>query len=173
MIVVGGATFRLVKVGAQSYATSLSPTFFRRYLDVWDEVVVLDRLAHRDTPPERASLIDCRGVRVIGAPEFVGPFQYLKCRSKIIAAARRALAEADSVLFRGANPITMPAYYLLRGTGRPYGIEVIGDPHDSLGPGAIRHPLRPYFRWLFTREQRRACRDAFASTYVTARALQE
>jgi glycosyltransferase involved in cell wall biosynthesis len=49
---------------------------------------------------------------------------------------------------------------------------VVGDPYDSLSPGSIRHPLRPFFRWWFSRNQRLQCERAFAASYVTAEALQ-
>ena len=39
----------------------------------------------------------------------------------------------------------------LRRTKRPYGVEVVGDPYDVFSPNAIKHPLRPFFRWWFTR----------------------
>jgi glycosyltransferase involved in cell wall biosynthesis len=56
--------------------------------------------------------------------------------------------------------------------GHPYAAEVVGDPYDTFAPGAVRHPLRPLFRWWFARQLRRHCRQAFAAAYVTAAALQ-
>jgi glycosyltransferase involved in cell wall biosynthesis len=135
-------------------------------------VIVFGRLAQAHVPPEKSVPLDFSNVRLIGAPDFVGPVQYLKCRRRIMRAAREALSQADSILLRGANPTGMPIYYLNRDTGRPYGIEVIGDPHESLARGSVRHPLRPYFRWLYTREQRRVCYDAYVAAYVTAQSLQ-
>src|SRR5262249_27083719 len=50
---------------------------------------------------------------------------------------------------------------------------VVGDPYEALAPGAIRNPLRPFFRWWFTRELHRHVRHACAAAYVTRRTLQE
>jgi glycosyltransferase involved in cell wall biosynthesis len=161
-----------VKVGDHYYAPGCAQNFFQRFRDVWEQVIVFGRLAQADTPPENSVPLDFSNVTFIGAPNYVGPLQYLKCRRRIMRAARQALSQADSVLLRGANPITMPIYYLNRDAGRPYGIEVIGDPYDSFAPGTLRHPLRPYFRWLYTREQRRACYDAAVTAYVTEHTLQ-
>jgi glycosyltransferase involved in cell wall biosynthesis len=52
-------------------------------------------------------------------------------------------------------------------------VEVIGDPYDFFGPNAMRHPLRPVFRWWFTRALKRQCANACAAAYVTERALQQ
>ena len=51
-------------------------------------------------------------------------------------------------------------------------MEVVGDPYDVFGPNAVRHPLRPVFRWWFTRALKRQCANACAAAYVTERALQ-
>jgi glycosyltransferase involved in cell wall biosynthesis len=61
----------------------------------------------------------------------------------------------------------------LRKSGRPYGLEVVGDPHETFAPGAVRHPLRPFFRWSFSRRLKQQCRHASGVAYVTEKALQE
>jgi glycosyltransferase involved in cell wall biosynthesis len=56
--------------------------------------------------------------------------------------------------------------------GRPYGVEVVGDPYDAMAPGTMRHPLRPLLRWSAARDLRRVCARAAAASYVTGEALQ-
>ncbi len=56
---------------------------------------------------------------------------------------------------------------------RPYGLEVVGDPAESLGPAAVRTPLRPLFRRWAVGELRRRCRGAAAILYVTQWTLQQ
>jgi glycosyltransferase involved in cell wall biosynthesis len=56
--------------------------------------------------------------------------------------------------------------------GHPYGVEVGSDPYDVFAPGSIKHPLRPFFRWLSPRRLRRQCSGACAAAYVTEHALQ-
>src|SRR6516165_2171771 len=125
------ADMHFVQVGDQYYAPGCAQNFFQRFRDVWEQVIVFGRLAQAHVPPEKSVPLDFSNVRLIGAPDFVGPVQYLKCRRRIMRAAREALSQADSLLLRGANPISMPIYYMNRDTGRPYGIEVIGDPYES------------------------------------------
>jgi glycosyltransferase involved in cell wall biosynthesis len=64
------------------------------------------------------------------------------------------------------------AYGGMRRRRRPYAVEVAGDPHDALAPGALCHPLRPVLRWLAARQLRRQCAGAVAASYVTRQALQ-
>ncbi len=67
-----------------------------------------------------------------------------------------------------ANHLTPRLY----ATGQPFGIEVVGDPHDTFGRGSVNHPLRPFLRWWLPRELRRQCARASAVAYVTKFALQ-
>jgi len=60
----------------------------------------------------------------------------------------------------------------LRREGRPYGVEVVGDPYEVFAPGVVEHPLRPFFRWWFSRKLRRQCAGACAAAYVTEHSLQ-
>ena len=55
---------------------------------------------------------------------------------------------------------------------RPYGLEVVGDPHEAMGPGTVKHPLRPLFRAWATRSLRKQCSRAVAVAYVTRERLQ-
>lgn len=49
----------------------------------------------------------------------------------------------------------------------------MGDPYDVFAPSVVDHPLRPLFRWYFSRALRRQCREAIGVAYVTRRALQD
>jgi glycosyltransferase involved in cell wall biosynthesis len=55
----------------------------------------------------------------------------------------------------------------------PYGLEVVGDPSAVFAPGVVEHPLRPFFRWHFSRHLRQQCQRAVGVAYVTKRSLQE
>src|SRR5207249_8547634 len=60
----------------------------------------------------------------------------------------------------------------LRRINAPFGVEVVGDPYEVFSAGVFQHPLRPVFRWWFTRQQRRQCAYACGAAYVTQYALQ-
>jgi len=62
---------------------------------------------------------------------------------------------------------------VLMRAGRPYGLEVVGDPWDVFAPGVVRHPLRPFLRRYFWWQLRRQCAGAAGVAYVTERALQK
>jgi glycosyltransferase involved in cell wall biosynthesis len=122
--------------------------------------------------PETWQRADGDGVSFAALPCYIGPLQYLRQRRRLTGAALAAVGPADAVIFRAPSAIAARIEPALRRAGRPYGVEVLGDPYDVFAPGAVRHPLRPFFRWWFPRQLRRLCTGAAATGYVTERALQ-
>src|SRR5690606_23281178 len=150
---------------------SVGYNFWMRYLDVYDEVHLLVRAKPVKSPPEGAILASGAGVRALPLPYYHGPVQYVKQYWRIQATIRYHVRNAYAIQMR--LPL-MPASTIISAlpAGKPYGVEVVGDPHDVFAPGAVRHPLRPFFRWWFARNLRRQCAGACAAAYVTAQALQ-
>jgi glycosyltransferase involved in cell wall biosynthesis len=85
---------------------------------------------------------------------------------------RAAIGPDDALIVRAGSELAALAI-AATGRDRPFGAEVVGDPYDVFAPGAVRHPLRPYFRWRYPRLLRAQCRRACAAQYVTERTLQE
>jgi glycosyltransferase involved in cell wall biosynthesis len=77
------------------------------------------------------------------------------------------------LICRVGSPIAGLLLPALRRAGRPYGLEVVGDPDQALAPGTVQHPLRPLFRWLGTRALQREVSRAAAVAYVTRDSLQK
>jgi glycosyltransferase involved in cell wall biosynthesis len=147
-------------------------TFWDRYLAVFDEVRVVARVLDVDRPPAGALRVDGDGVHVWAVPYYVGPGQYLTRWRSVRRAVRHAAADGDAVIVRAPSPIGTPLAAHRRRRGRPYALEVVGDPAEVFAPGVTGHPLRPLFRPWFTATLRRQCHGAAAVAYVTERVLQ-
>jgi len=76
---------------------------------------------------------------------YLGPWQYLRCRRRILADVRGVVGPSDAVILRVCSQVAACLEPQLRRGGRPYGVEVVGDPYDVFAPGAVVHPLRPFF----------------------------
>ncbi len=147
-------------------------SFWRRYLDDFDEVHVVAR-EHRVAAASPGWVrADGSGVCFIPVTYYVGPWQYLQRRHRVLSDVRGAMAPTDAVILRVGSQVAACLESQLRRSGRPYAVEVVCDPYDVFSPGAVRHPLRPFFRWWFTRQLRRQCAEACAAAYVTEHALQ-
>jgi len=153
---------------------SMTYPFWERYLAVFDHVSVVARVRDLAEVSGAYRRIDGPGVSVHALPDYVGPRGYLKVHREFARRAALAVGPGDAVLLRvGCSPLAAKVVSTLRSTGHPYGVEVITDPEMVFAPGALRHPLRPFFRRMFTRQLERQCANATAATYVTRSALQD
>ncbi len=145
--------------------------FYTRYLDVFDSVRLLARAEPRDVPPPGYALASGLGVIPVPLPYYQGPREYLRVFLPLRRVIDSALREREALCFR--LPCSMGSTVLGRkAASRPYGVEVIADPYDTFSPGAHPHPLRPFFRQLFSRRLRKEVAGACAASYVTREALQ-
>lgn len=176
MDVVIAVEHRFVRTpdGAVWTTTGLARPHWSRYLGTFRRVHVLARVLDAAEPPAEARRTDGDGVDVLAVPHFVGPRAYLRSRGEVADAVAAALAAHPdaAVLLRVPGTIGKVARFALAGAGRPYGVEVVGDPWDVFSRGAVRHPLRPALRVLLARELRAVCARACAALYVTSAALQ-
>lgn len=153
--------------------TTFAYSFWVRYLEVFDAVGVVARV--RDVPevPSDWKVASGAGVSFVPIPYYIGPWQYLFKAQQVKRIARNAVGANDAVILRVSSQIADCIEPLLFRTGHPYGVEVVADPYDVFAPGSVKHPLRPFFRWLFPRQLKRQCAGACASAYVTKQALQK
>ena len=102
-----------VQVGGELYCPLLSPDYFQRYREAWDEVIVLARASVASQPPQGAPRLALEGVRLVALPDYTGPLQYLACRRRIRTIVREVLPSVDSIIMRGGHQISQVVYSFL------------------------------------------------------------
>src|SRR5262245_59044929 len=112
-------------------------SFWHRYLDVFSEVRVAARLSREVRSGEP---VTGPGVSFVALPDYHGAAQYLSAYYSLIRTVRAICAADSAFIFRIPSRPGMLAARELQRLGRPYGIEVAGDPHDVFSPGAVLHP---------------------------------
>jgi glycosyltransferase involved in cell wall biosynthesis len=147
--------------------------FWQRYLDVFDGVHVVARVAPVAAAPAHGQRADAPGITWAPLPYFVGPWQFLRCYSSLRRALRTAVTPDAAIVLRVPGTLGTFVHRIVQATGQPYGVEVIGNPHDVFRPGGVRSILRPMMRWWYPRNLRRQCAGACAAAYVTAEILQQ
>jgi glycosyltransferase involved in cell wall biosynthesis len=150
-------------------------TFWCRYLEVFDEVVVFGRVGkigevNPETMPPKSS---GPGVTFFPLPDFLGAWQYLKAHRKLSAMAKQILTGSDACVLRVPSYLSTMLWRELMKTQRPYAVEVVGDPWQAFSPGTSNSYLRPILRRKWSREMRLQCRQAAVAAYVTQRELQK
>lgn len=147
--------------------------FWQRYLAVFEAVTVLGRVEDVTSLQTSWKPTTGPGVGFVGVPFFAGPLGYLRRYRIVRQACGGAVSHPDTIILRTPGIIALIVEDLIRKSGRPFGVEVVGDPFDVFARGSIDHPLRPILRWFFSRSLRRQCRNAAVASYVTEGALQQ
>lgn len=159
----------------QVYApnTLIAYSFWQRYRAVFERVGVAARVRRVKQVPPQLPRADGEGVTFCDLPDYLGPWQYLTRRREVRARLRAAIADYEVCCLRVPCVNATLAWHELRRAGRPFGLEVVGDPRDSLAAGAIKTVVRPLACATATRALRAQCRTAQAVAYVTREALQQ
>ena len=153
-----------------------SPMFcydtWARYLRVFSEIELCARVADVDCVASDVAIATGKGVKLAGLPYYRGPFEYLRIRNEVRDAVRSLITPGDAYIVRAPGNLATVAISEMERAGVPYAIEVVADAWDMFSPGSSNHPLRWFFRRMFTRAMRQQCATAAASLYVTEHALQ-
>jgi glycosyltransferase involved in cell wall biosynthesis len=149
-----------------------SYSFWSTYLEAFDEVVVLARVASGGQPRLTEARADGPNVSFLELPDYRGPWKYLRDLPALKARVRKAVDKSDAYILHVPGLVGRLAGAEIRRLRMPYALEVVGDPWDALGPGAWPSMFRPIFRRVATRHLRAICKGAAAVHYVTQSALQ-
>lgn len=153
--------------------TSGGYSFWQRYLQVFDEVIVVARVKKQLSSPLNGVRVNGKGVYVHPMPDYTGPWRYLQCRKELQQVVQIACEGLSAVILRVPGPVGDLVWRQMTRQRRPFALEVVGDPYDVFAPGANSHLFRPFFRWWFTHRLRRQCLSACAVAYVTEHYLQK
>lgn len=150
---------------------SMGIPFWSRYLSVFDRITIVCRIQHvnhikYDSPPLSHPCID-----FVDLPFYKGPVQFLRNREKVIKAIDYHLTSCNAALLRMAGTVPGIAAKQLLRQGKPYSVEVIGDPAETFVKGAVGGPAAWLWRQMFVRSLRKSCAKAASVAYVNCTVL--
>jgi phosphatidylinositol alpha-1,6-mannosyltransferase len=151
--------------GFAKYAT------WSRYLDVFDDVLVLARITSRE-PQDNEQRADGPRVSFRPLPDHTGPWQYLQIQRQARIIAHHSIKECGAYLLRMPGLVGQMVWREIVRAKKPYALEVMGDPWDAFSPGTWPHISRPIFRRVATAQLKRICTGATAIHYLTSQVLQ-
>jgi len=142
--------------------------FSQRYLRVFDRVQILARV----DDGQLGEIPLGPGVSVVSLGDWNSPIGLLRQRRQVMHRIDSHLQTDAAVMIIAPGTVGNLAVDQLLRQQRPYGVEVVGDPAESLGSGSVKHLLRPLICWQFCRSLRKLCQRAATASYVTREALQ-
>jgi len=167
------ARYTVAPDGSVWSQAGMARQFWERYLEVFDTVRIVARAVRVQQAPEGWLPVNGKNILFYGLPDFCGPWQCLKRYPAVRAAIRSAAPAHGAVILRVGSLTANILERQLHQRNYPYALEVIGNPYEVFAPGVVDHPLRPFFRWHFSRQLRQQCLRAAGVAYVTKRVLQE
>lgn len=147
---------------------------WQRYLEVFDHITIVARVKHiAGYLGNENHLANGENVSFFELPYFYGPSDFLKKRNRIVQRIRESTTLQGTFLLRVPGQIGTIAAKYLRKANRKYGVEVAGDPYDVFSKGAVKHPLRLFFKYKYYYDLKNVVASASSALYVTERALQQ
>ncbi|MEM2002512.1 MAG: glycosyltransferase family 4 protein [Thermofilaceae archaeon] len=142
--------------------------FWQRYLSAFDEVVVVARVYEvSELRLRRVSAASGPNVHFFALPSYGKLWTFPRM-------LRRLATTNDAIILRVPGVIGTLLHGELAKHGKPYALEVVGDPWQALSPIAEGHISPVYFiaRLWLTYALKRQCKMASAIAYVTESYLQ-
>ena len=172
MRVVVGIEAHFYVVEGNAYSSYLTyESFWKRYLKVFDSVLIVARSTESNQIPDGYKLVTGPGVELVPLPRYHGPMQFLRKMPQISRTMHAAIKKDDACILRVAGNISTQLWKQLP-SGHPFGLEVMSDPWVIFSPGSIKNIGRPFYRWHWTHNLKLQCQQASAASYVTEYTLQ-
>ena len=147
--------------------------FWKRYLEVFEEIRIVARVRQGGKIEEKMLLASGDKIEFYDLPQYRGTKEYLLQYSSIRKRVVGAADGCDCAIFRIPSPISDLVKKEVMKQQLPWSIEIVNDPWDNFAPNAFKSILRPIYRFLFTCQVKRYAKKANGVSYVTQYALQE
>ena len=147
--------------------------FWQRYLEKFDKIVVIARVAEVENVYSESFLANSRSVYFIPLPYYIGLGAFLKKRSIIKKILTEQAIVGRSYLCRVPGVLGYMMSDILKEKGIRYGLEVVGDPWDVFSMKSFMFCLAPLLKIYSYFSLRRIVCNASAVLYVTKEKLQK
>lgn len=151
-----------------------SMDLWQRYLPFFDRIYVVGRVRRIDSVRgDNIVRLESDSVSVVDLPYYVGAVGFIRSRREIEKIIGGLVHPGDAYLCRVPGNIGTIAGSCLKKRQIPYGLEIVGDPWESLSRRALNSPAAPVLQLIGRNRLRRLAEHASAALYVTEHILQE
>lgn len=147
--------------------------FWKRYMNVFDEIRVAARVRDVEKIEEKMLLANGENVEFYQLPQYRGAKEYVLRYGAIKKAVHNVAEGCSCAIFRIPSPIADLVKNEVVKKGLPWATEIVNDPWDNFAPGVFKSFFRPVYRQRFTKQVKSYALEANGVSYVTEFALQQ
>lgn len=145
--------------------------FYQRYLRVFDQLRVANRVIDEDELRETRVPIEDKRIEICHLPIFHGPKQYIKEYFAVGHAIRNVVEGCDAAILRIPSTVAQRVGRQVLKVGMPYAVEVVFDAHDGIS--ATPNIFEKLLWRIIDYKMRHLCRHANGVSCVTSHYLQQ
>jgi glycosyltransferase involved in cell wall biosynthesis len=147
--------------------------FWKRYLEIFDEVRIAARVREEDIIEENMLLASGDRVEFFDLPQYRGTKEYVIKYNRIKQEVIGVADACNCAIFRIPSPISDLVQKEVTKRKLPWATEIVNDPWDNFAPNAFKSIFRPIYRYYFTHQVKEYAKKANGVSYVTQNALQK
>mgnify|MGYP003303977431 CR=1 FL=1 len=142
-------------------------SFWERYLDVFEEILIVSRIGYKESDEVNGFLrCDGKHVEFFELPMAIGAKSYIRNISVFLKSATRAVKNIDCAIIRLPSVSGMFIEMAFKKTNKPYAVEVVVDPQNAYSDNC-------FYKYIFTWLLRKTVKNANGVSYVTRFDLQK
>jgi glycosyltransferase involved in cell wall biosynthesis len=151
-------------------------SFFQRYLDEFEEVIIVGRVQEVSSTDSAFRRVNKEGILFFPLKDFVGISGLFKNMLSILkrlnALVRKTNKQDSTFILRTPGIIADLVWLSLTARKLYYGVEVVSDPFDMYGKKSVGVSFSSLFQKIGAFNTKKQCEHALTSAYVTKEALQ-
>lgn len=153
--------------------TSINKKLWDRYLEYFEELIVVGRVKNVNVSIKSDYLVENNKVHFYEIPSYKGIKEYFYKRKKILAKIKKISDEDEAFICRIPGRLSSLLLKELIKKNKPFALEVVGDPLDSIKALKINFFIRQFLRLKFYLEMKKYIKLSYAVMFVTESTLQK
>ena len=145
--------------------------FYQRYLRVFEELRICNRVIEEDTLKAGRIRIDDKRIEIHQLPIFHGPVEYAKSYFAVGKAMKSAVAGCDAAILRLPSTVAQRLSNQVIRAGIPYATEIVFDAGD--GAETAKNHLERFLWRIIHKKMQNICQKADGVACVTEKYLQK
>ena len=148
-------------------------SFFKRYLKVFDELIVCARTVDVDKNYQGSLIASGQNVKFLKLPNIRGWREIAKKNIEYKKIVKKYIQEIDAVILRAPTPISLAVFDVIKKSKKALAVEFVINPRTLFSNENGKNITNKLLQYLFVKHAKEMCWYANGVSYVTDHILQK